>query len=128
MWYLPRRIHSTNAYATSRRTPATSAAADQILGSLAAHARISLHSFGSLAGIETRREIGELMDDDIPVSLKNCRAQRRRVEDIDHHRLHPGGAQSVCLGCRARRARKTLVKQRLCCSGMRWTQRERNSS
>jgi hypothetical protein len=42
---------------------------DQVLGSLTAHARISVRSFGHLAGIETRRQIRKLMDDDIRVSL-----------------------------------------------------------
>jgi hypothetical protein len=42
---------------------------DQILGSLTEHARISLRSFGHLAWIETRRQIGKLMDNDIRVGL-----------------------------------------------------------
>jgi len=46
---------------------------DQVLGSLAAHAGISLRSCGHLLGIETRRQISQLVDHDIRTSLQYCR-------------------------------------------------------
>jgi hypothetical protein len=69
MWFLPRRIHPSNALRDDPTNSRAERRGDQVLGSLTAHACISLRAFGHLARFETRREISELMDNDIRVSL-----------------------------------------------------------
>jgi hypothetical protein len=69
MWLLSRRIHPSNALRDESTNSRAECRGDQIFGSLTAHPRISLRSFGHLARIETRREVGKLMDNDIWASL-----------------------------------------------------------
>src|SRR5262249_21069563 len=61
MWFHPRRIHPSNALRDDPTNSRAECRGDQVWGSLTAHVCISLRAFGHLAGIETRREISELM-------------------------------------------------------------------
>jgi hypothetical protein len=69
MQLLPRRIHPSNALCDEAMNSRIERRRNQVLAPLTAHASISLHSFRHLAGIETGRQISELMDNDIRVSL-----------------------------------------------------------
>src|SRR5262249_11126863 len=69
MWFLPRRAHPSNALRDEPTNSRAECRGDQVLGSLTARVCISLRAFGHLAGIETRREISKLMDNDIRAGL-----------------------------------------------------------
>jgi quercetin dioxygenase-like cupin family protein len=62
MWFLPRRIHPGNALGHEPTNSRAECRGDQVLGSLAAHACISLRSLDHPTGIETRRQISKLME------------------------------------------------------------------
>src|SRR5215475_44780 len=98
MRLLPWRIHPSNALCDEAMNARIERRRNQVLSTLTAHASISLRSFRHLAEIETGRQISELMDDDVRLSMQNILRHRRGIEDIDHDRLHAGGTQPFCLG------------------------------
>jgi hypothetical protein len=69
MRLLPRRIHPSNALRDQAINSRSKHRGHQVLGSLTAHASVSLRSFSHLAGIETGWQICELMDHYIWISL-----------------------------------------------------------
>jgi hypothetical protein len=69
MRLFPRRVHPSNALGDEAMNSRAECRRDQVLGPLTARARISLRSLHHLAWIEPGRQISELMDNDIRVSL-----------------------------------------------------------
>jgi hypothetical protein len=77
---------------------------NEVPGSLAAHTGVASRPFGHPGRIETRREVGQLMDHNIRPSSANGAGQRGCVEDIDDHGLDADGAERVRFRCRAGRS------------------------
>src|SRR5262245_4052739 len=96
-----RRIDPRDTLRDQSACPRCERCAYQVLGALAANAGVARPRFGHPAGVETRREIGQLVYDNIRSCRRNRARQGRRVEHIDDHRLDTGRAQRIALGARS---------------------------
>ena len=82
---------------------------DQIAGALVADAGIAHNRLAHPARIEPRRQIGQLMDDDVGPGGKHRTRQRLGIEDIDHHRFDAERAEFLGLLRTARGSRHLMA-------------------
>ena len=86
-------------WATIRRAPAACAAADQVPGSLPAHAVVARVGLLGPAQVEVGGQVGELVHDDLRLRRGNDASQRLGVVDVADAGSAPASRSCGALSC-----------------------------
>jgi hypothetical protein len=97
-------VHPGDALRDEPMNASGQSGGNEVLRSLAAHARIAARALSHARRIQTVREIGELVNHDVRPRSGNSMRQGSGVEYIDHDGLDTGATHTIGFVVRTRRA------------------------